>query len=97
MPLFYLGRNQIPLYYLASSDSIGSLEAQIAAKGGIMPDRVVFLTKNDLEKRISRLNAILPSLTYEATITPSIADQLLYFLNPKHNVNQTSVIYKVEK
>jgi hypothetical protein len=97
MPLFYLGRNRIPLYYLTSSDSIGSLEAQIAAQGRKMPDRVVFLTKNNLEKRISRRSAMLPNLTYEATITPSIADQLLYFLNPKHNVNQTSLIYKVGK
>ena len=97
MPLFYLGKKQVPVYCFTPTVPLDSLKSQIAASGGALPNRVVFLTKNNLENRIKRLEPLLPGLTYEATITPSIADQLLYFLNPKHNVNQTSLIYKVGK
>jgi hypothetical protein len=94
MPLFYLGRNQVPLYYVTATADTDSLRAQIESRGGITPNRVVFLTKNNLDKRVKRLEPLLPALIYEATVSPSIADALLYFLNPKHNVNQTSVIYR---
>ncbi|HUI93235.1 MAG TPA: glycosyltransferase family 39 protein [Chitinivibrionales bacterium] len=94
MPLFYLGRNQVPLYYVTATAGVDSLRPQIESRGGIMPNRVVFLTKNNLDKRVKRLEPLLPGLSYETTVSPSIADALLYFLNPKHNVNQTSVIYK---
>jgi len=94
VPLFYLHKN-IPLYCMTYGKNADSLRAEI--QNGATPNRVVFLSANNLAKRINRMETILPGLVFEKTISPSIADQLLYFLNPKHNVNQTSYIYKVGK
>ncbi len=94
IPLFYLNKN-IPLYCMTSGKLVDSLRSEI--QRGAKPNKVIFLSADDLDKRIKRMETILPGLVFEKTISPSIADQLLYFLNPKHNVNQTSYIYKVGK
>jgi hypothetical protein len=91
MPLFYLNKN-VPLYSMPVNKPLDSLKMEIGANP--LPDRVIFLTAERLDLRVKRMEQIVPGLVFDKKIVPSIADQLLYFLNPKHNVNQTSYIYR---
>jgi hypothetical protein len=92
MPLFYLNKN-VPVYSMTRSTPVDSIMREIERGGGV--DRVVFLNSKNIDKRIDRMQSVLPRLTLEKMISPSLADKLLYFLNPKHNVNQTSYIYRI--
>jgi hypothetical protein len=91
MPLFYLNKN-VPLYSMPVNKPLDSLRMEIG--GNPVPDRVIFLKAERLDQRIKRMEQIVPGLVFDKKIVPSLADQLLYFLNPKHNVNQTSYIYR---
>jgi Alg9-like mannosyltransferase family len=91
MPLFYLNRN-VPLYAMPMNKLLDSLKMEIGSNP--QPNRVIFLTAERLDLRVRRMEQITPGLVFDKKIVPSIADQLLYFLNPKHNVNQTSFVYR---
>jgi hypothetical protein len=91
MPLFYLNKN-VPLYTMPVNKPLDSLTLEIGA--GAKPNRVIFLKAERLDQRVKRMEQVVPGLVYDTKIVPSLADQLLYFLNPKHNVNQTSYIYR---
>jgi hypothetical protein len=94
MPVFYLNKN-VPLYSMPVNKPLDSLKMEI--NGNPLPDRVIFLTAERLDLRVKRMEQVVPGLVFDKKIVPSIADQLLYFLNPKHNVNQTSFIYRTGK
>jgi hypothetical protein len=94
MPLFYLNKN-VPLYSMPVNKPLDSLKMEIGASP--LPDCVIFLTAERLDSRVKRMEQIIPGLVFDRKIVPSIADQLLFFLNPKHNVNQTSYIYRTER
>jgi hypothetical protein len=91
MPLFYLNKN-VPLYTMPVQKPLDSLKIEIGANA--IPNRVVFLKAERLDTRVKRMEMITGRLLYEKTIVPSLADHILYLLNPKHNVNQTSYIYR---
>jgi hypothetical protein len=92
MPTFYLGNKQVPIYYMTYGMSLDSLKNSFVSR--VTPNYVIFLKQEHLNDRIQRMDSLTPNLAYVSKIVPSIADQLLYFMNPKHNVNQTSYIYK---
>jgi hypothetical protein len=94
MPLFYLNKN-IPLYTMPVNKPLDSLRMELDTRQ--LPNRVIFLKAERLELRVKRMELVVPDLVFDKKIVPSIADQLLYFLNPKHNVNQTSYIYRAGK
>jgi hypothetical protein len=57
---------------------------------------VLVIGQNDHAQRIQRLETLLRGrLQAAVTITPSLLDDIVYALNPKYNVNLTSVIYRV--
>jgi len=91
MPLFYLNRN-VPLYAMPVEKPLDSLKMEIGSNA--IPNRVIFLKAEGLDSRVKRIEEITGRLVYEKTIVPSLADHILYLLNPKHNVNQTSFIYR---
>ncbi|HKK58825.1 MAG TPA: glycosyltransferase family 39 protein [Salinivirga sp.] len=62
-----------------------------------IPDYVLFVGQKRLDERIQRLKPYIPDLIYQKTIKPGLLDQLLYKLNPKHNVNQSIYIYEVQQ
>jgi hypothetical protein len=94
MPLFYLNKN-VPLYSMPVNKPLDSLTMEIGTN--TKPNRVIFLKAERLDQRVKRMEEIVPGLVFDTKIVPSFADQLLYFLNPKHNVNQTSYIYRAGK
>jgi hypothetical protein len=92
MPMFYLGHKKIPVYNMTSRMTVDSLKSTIT--NGPLPNYVIFLTQKNLDARVEKMDSVITKIRYVNTVKPSIADQLLYVLNPKHNVNQTSYIYK---
>ncbi len=57
---------------------------------------VLVIGMNDHSGRVERLQRLLRKhLQPQRTITPSLLDDIVYRLNPKYNVNLTSIIYKV--
>ncbi len=59
-----------------------------------VPNYVVFWQAENIKSRVDSLQKRFPTLTYEATIEPSLIDKTLYWLNPL-NDNQTAFIYKI--
>jgi hypothetical protein len=94
-PLFYLTK-AVPVYYLPSSKKIETLKVEIDSIGKPAPNYAVFLSQGNIQKRVARLDSLMHGLRFEYTITPSFIDGLLYMMNPRHNVNQSSSIYKCE-
>jgi hypothetical protein len=94
-PLFYLTK-AAPVYYLPSSKKIETLKVEIDSIGKPAPNYAVFLSQGNIQKRVARLDSLMHGLRFEYTITPSFIDGLLYMMNPRHNVNQSSSIYKCE-
>ncbi len=96
MPLFYLGE-RVPVYDLPSSRSPESLGLELHKPDAAQPNYVIFLGSKKLDSRIRRVRRLFPGLDFETKIAPSLVDQLLYALNPEHNVNQTSYIYRISQ
>jgi len=92
-PTFYYGA-PLHVYSLCEGNPYDSVKAQLKR---IPPDRypafVLFFDDRDLEKRVNRVKALLPDITFETTIKPGFVDHLLYELNP-NNMNQTIYIYR---
>jgi hypothetical protein len=94
MPLFYLGAWP-RVYDLPASKSVETFRQELGESGAPRPDYVIFLGSKNLEPRIERARQVFPALEFETEIAPSLVDRLLYALNPEHNVNQTSYIYRI--
>jgi len=94
-PRFYLGR-EVPIYRFTidKTDSVFALE--LNAAGEAYPNYVFFYGNEDLEQRILRVeNVSGTKLSHDKTIEPSLMDDILHRLNPRHNRNLTSHIYKI--
>jgi hypothetical protein len=94
-PLFYLTK-PAPVYYLPATKTIAELKKEIDSLGGALPNYVICLSQTDIKARVGRLGALVYGLKFEHEIKPSFIDNILYVLNPRHNVNQSSSIYKGE-
>ncbi len=94
MPLFYLGA-WAKVYDFPSSKSVEAFRQELCAPDALRPDYVIFLGAKNLDDRLRRTRQLFPAVEFETEITPSLVDRLLYLLNPEHNVNQTSYIYRV--
>ncbi len=95
LPLFYLGK-RCPVYQFPASKSIDALRAELQVSEQPLPNYVIFLGSKNLNDRIERTKRLFPKLASEARILPSLVDRLLYVLNPEHNINQTSYIYRID-
>jgi hypothetical protein len=91
-PVFYLNKT-VSIFSASPSKSVENLKKEIdSCKAS--PNYVVFLDGKDIERRIAKMAGFCASLEFEQAIKPSFIDWLLYRMNPRHNVNQTSYIYK---
>ncbi len=93
LPLFYLGK-RVPIYIMNAKSNIDSIRSEISK--GTTPNYIVMMNHKRIEERSQRLNQLYPKRIKLTEISPSLIDQLLYILNPRHNVNQRCSIYKVE-
>ncbi len=96
-PRFYLGRD-LPIYRLTTDKTDSVFVKELAGVGENDPNYVFFFGNDSLEKRISRLEKILDAqLVHEKTILPSLMDDIMHRLNPRHNRNLTSYIFKISR
>lgn len=93
MPTFYMGK-KVPMYTLARGYSVDSVLIKI--QNGVRPNYLVMMNQKRMEERVQKLDQICPKRKKIIEIKPSLIDQILHFLNPRHNVNQTTAIYKLE-
>jgi hypothetical protein len=94
-PKFYLGR-EITVYRLHAEKPVEQFLQETYASGRPAPNYVFFYGNEELAARKMRLEQLLNvNLVYIKTIEPSFIDGLLHTLNPNHNKNLTSYIYKI--
>jgi len=93
-PLFYLAKD-VPVYLAWQGKPPEALRAEIAASGRAPPNRAVLMGTRDLAGRVARLESILGELTLEREISPSLYDDILFRMNPRHNINLTAFVYRV--
>lgn len=94
-PLFYLGK-KVPVFYALASKTVEQLKKEIDSCAAF-PNYIVFLDGQSIGGRMQKMNGLCTALAFEQEIRPSFIDWLLYVMNPKHNVNQTSYVYKCAK
>jgi hypothetical protein len=94
LPLFYLGEwatvQDIDRYDVAAG-------AQRLLESGSEPRFVLVTADGDAAARIDTLKQYFPKLVFEAEIKPSLIDNLMFLLNPRHNVNEAMHIYRNQK
>ncbi len=96
-PRFYLGR-EVPVYRLTVEKSDRDFVKELDGSEQAYPNYVFFFGNDELELRIKRVEVLLGvDLIYAVTIKPSLIDDILHHLNPKHNRNLTSHIYRINR
>ncbi len=86
----------VMMYSLNGEKSLDSLQSELSLYP-YQPDYVVVVGQSDLEKRLARINALYPSLELEKTISPSLYDRILHFLNPRVHKDERVRIYRVQR
>ncbi len=91
-PEFYLNKYGTPIIEISSIDSI--VKYKNLSK---CPNYAIIYGEDNLEQLRSESERTLSKkLIKETTIEPSIADYLLFKLNPKYNKNQTATIFRIQ-
>ncbi len=93
LPTFYMD-NEVPMYMMTRYTEVDSIKSVL--EKGIKPNYLVMMNNKRMEERFERLDQLFPQREKMAVIDPSLADQLLYILNPRHNINQQCIIYKIK-
>jgi hypothetical protein len=93
-PLFYYGKWFSVLGISKTFNADSALYYYKRTEPALQPNYVVFMQAENIDARVDSLKKRFPSLTYEATIDPSLIDKTLFWLNPL-NDNQTAFIYKI--
>lgn len=88
-PLYYI--DAYPAYFYSTS-SIPISEIPFH-QDWRLPNYILFIEENNLEKRIEKTREVFPDLKKDTVIQPSVLDQFLHALNP-HNRNEVIHIYK---
>ncbi|HRY32284.1 MAG TPA: glycosyltransferase family 39 protein [Bacteroidales bacterium] len=93
IPEFYLGQ-WVEVSEISQKSPLAEYEQIMVKDGDIhQPRFVLFFGDKDLDKRVQRLQQLLPALSFEKEIRPGLVDRVLFWLNPV-NANQTIYIYR---
>ncbi|MDR1417128.1 MAG: glycosyltransferase family 39 protein [Prevotellaceae bacterium] len=94
LPLFYLGE-----WVTVADIGRNSIDnsAQQLLESESAPRFVLVTADGSADSRIEALKQYFPELVFEAQIKPSLIDNLMFFLNPRHNRNETIFIYRNQK
>lgn len=90
-PEFYLNKYGTPIYEIANKDSLISFigNKRLANYAIIYGEEIDSLKKMTEE-------VLNNKLVYETQIKPSLADYILYKLNPRYNKNQVATIFRIQ-
>jgi len=95
-PAFYLNK-KVPIYIIHDNMTTGQIDSAVRAQNSDFPSYAVFYGIEELKIREKKFEEIFAvSLSAETIIEPSLIDDILHKLNPKHNKNQTAYVYKVK-
>jgi hypothetical protein len=93
-PRYYLGR-QVLIFRLDKSKTEENFLAELQQYDQPKPRYVFFFGEDNLDERRERMeNLITARLELEKKINPSLIDYIVHKLNPSHNLNLTSYIYR---
>lgn len=93
-PTFYMNKYSVPVYTTWDSNPLDSIEANIK----IEPNYIIMYGDNEQNERVEQIEQRFQGkLEFETEISSSFVDQIFYYLNPKHNKNETAFIYKLKK
>ncbi|MBX0334143.1 glycosyltransferase family 39 protein [Pontibacter sp. HSC-14F20] len=90
-----LPQNFAMTYSLNGEKSLDSLQTELSLYP-FQPDYVVVVGQKDMEERMQRINSLYPALELEETITPSLYDRVLHFLNPRVHKDEHVRIYRIQ-
>lgn len=96
---YLAGRKPLPeefvmIYTLNGDKTTAALDSAIQSTP-YKPDYVVVVGTDEMEERMARLRSLFPNLKLEYTITPSLYDRVLHFLNPRVHKDEHVQIYEV--
>ena len=95
-PTFYLNHNA-EILQINKKNSLADVSTELRNKGSL-PEYVIFYGKENLTERMKTIEeALSVELIQEYVSDPSLIDSILHSLNPKHNKNEISYVYRVEK
>jgi hypothetical protein len=92
-PVFYLGK-PVPVYLWPAGASVEDLAAQLRG-GGAWPSYLLLSDDAHREERLAALGRLFPHLELVRSFRPSPLDWLLWRMNPRHNVNLTTRLYRI--
>jgi hypothetical protein len=96
IPLFYLNHD-VPVYEYPQTRSAEELIAEFDSSASPRPNYIIFLGEKDIDRRVRKFEIdFKSSLHLEKKVNPSLIDAILYRLNPRHNVNQVSYVYRID-
>jgi len=92
----HLSDDFVLIFTLTTKKSFEQLGLEIKETGK-RPNYIAFLGNDNLEQRIARMEREYGSLEFKKYIPTSVYDNLLHFLNPRHNHDENAWIYKVKQ
>ena len=73
------------------------LKTEIVNKKVKFPEYFILLGLDNEEMRVKKFEKYFnKKLVLETLISPSLIDFILHKMNPRHNINQVSNIYRIE-
>lgn len=95
-PTFYLNHDA-EVIQMHKDYNLIQVKNELKSKN-LSPEFVIFYGDNHLSERVSKAELYLDlNLIQEIEIEPSLIDYILHRLNPQHNKNQISFVYRAEK
>ncbi|NLO19639.1 MAG: hypothetical protein GX121_07170, partial [Ignavibacteria bacterium] len=93
-PTFYMNKYSVPVYTTWDSNPLDSIASNIK----IEPNYIIMYGDSEQNERVEQIEQRFQGkLEFETEISSSFVDQIFYYLNPKHNKNETAFIYKLRK
>jgi len=93
-PTFYLGK-RINYFEIKADKDVKILKKEIETRINEKPNYLIITGSNNLKQREERMKTIFPNIKEEKAIAPGFVDNIAFYLNPSHNVNETWYIYKI--
>ena len=93
-PFFYCGKYPVTFYEINDDARLSEVKTELAGTS-VQVSHVIFFGAEDLDKRIRNIESRLGlTLSLEKRTDPSFLDWVFYRLNPTHNKNEITFVYR---
>ncbi len=93
-PSFYMNKYNVPIYTTWDTNPLDSIITNVEVEPNYI---IMYGDDNQTERKETIENQFNRKMVFELEIAPSIIDQIFYYLNPKHNKNESAYIYRLRK